>query len=122
MVIMKKCISDRNYLLRYPEFAAEETGGKKERQAAFRMNDFYVTMKNEIIAYCAEITAEHPRAMYIMDMDCTVGGELLPFSESAAFAMDVPLVVHIALALRIRPEPTRHRVMEHTWQGGELVK
>ncbi len=91
------------------------------------MNDFYETAVREILAYCGEITTEHPHALYILNGDCTVDAtegtdESAVPEEGEEFPLSAEVTVHLALTLRLRPEPTRRRGLVHTWQGGYLVK
>ena len=86
------------------------------------MNDFYEALVREIIAYCGELTSEHPKIMYMMDVECTVPDSDTPPAESEEISVDTPISVHIALVLRNRPAPTRRLSLVHTWKEGYLVK
>lgn len=129
MFYIKKCISDRHYILRYPEFSPEDCGKndhakRKELRAIGRMNDFYSTMRDEILAYCTKIASENPKAVYLMDFECTVSEEAgcRVLSDSEGIPLHIPITVRVALVLRNRPNPTRRQGLIHTWQGGYLVK
>ena len=122
MFYIKKCVSDRNYLLRYPEFAVGEHGTKKEEKAIRRMNDFYETMVGEIIAYCGELASEQKKILYMMDVECTLPGSDTMLTESEEISVDTPISVHLALVLRNRPAPTKRLSPVHTWKEGYLVK
>ncbi len=130
MVLINKCISHRNCLLRYPEFSeGEKTRDasakrikKKEIRTILGMNNFYTAMVNEIISYCTELTAEHPRAMYLMDTKCTLGNEPFSLPEGAEIPISTVLTVHITLSLRLRPNPTKHKTLIHTWKNGYLIQ
>ena len=122
MYIEKKCVSDKNYLIKYPEFVPGKPSNRKEKKAVRRMNGFYRSMIDEIISYGTEISREHPKAAYIINTECEISaaneGTVLNEGE---FALDTVVSVHIALILRLRPEPTRRRTMVHTWQRGFLL-
>lgn len=125
MYIEKKCISDKNYLIKYPEFVPGKQSNRKEKRAVRRMNGFYRSMMDEIIAYGTEISQDHPKAAYIMNAECEISTESAS-SEGAVlnegeFSPDAVVSVHIALILRLRPEPTRRRTMVHTWKRGFLL-
>lgn len=122
MFYIKKCVSDRNYLLRYPQFAVDEPGEKKEGNAIRRMNDFYEAMVREIIAYCGELTSEQKKILYMMDVECTLSGSDTTLTESEEISIHTPISVHLALVLRNRPAPTRRLSLVHTWKEGYLVK
>ncbi len=124
MYIIQKCVSDRHYLIRYPAFTAGENAKKREAGAVSRMNDFYDTLKNEIIAYCTELSGERPKVMYLVNTECTVteGENERPLGQGDEIPLDMTVTIRIALILRNRPEPTRRLGVVHTWQGGYLTK
>ena len=124
MFIIKKCVSDRHYLIRYPEFSPGDGAKKKEKAAVLRMNEFYDTLKREIMDYCGELVSEHPRVMYLADTECTSsdGEEERTHSDGEEIPWDSTVTVRVALVLRNRPEPTRRLGMVHTWKEGYLVK
>lgn len=115
MYYVMKCLSDRNYVLRYPEFFCAEGARGKERRAVTRMNGFYDAMAKEAAAYCAELAAEHPRVQY------SLTGEVASAAEGEAFAVTETIAVRVALTLRRRPEPTRRGGVVHRWQNGVLL-
>ncbi len=116
MYYVMKCLSDRNYTLRYPEFFCADGAKGHERRAVSRMNGFYDAMAKEVMAYCAELAAEHPRVQYFLT------GEVSPAAEGEAFAVTEPIAVRVALTLRRRPEPTGHGGVVHRWQNGVLLR
>lgn len=125
MYIEKKCVSDKNYLIKYPEFILGEKPNRREKKAVRRMNDFYKAMMDEIITYGTEISKDHPKAAYIMNAECAISAKSAADTEAGPQGTEIPLdavvSVHIALTLRLRPEPTRRRTMVHTWQRGFLL-
>ena len=88
------------------------------------MNDFYDTLKREIIAYCTELAADEPRVMYLADTECTVeeGEDERTLSDGDEIPFGCTVTVRVALNLRNRPEPTRRLGLVHVWKGGYLVK
>ena len=88
------------------------------------MNDFYNTMKDEILVYCKQLTAENPKVMYLMDVECTVSGEedSHALTNEENFSLERPMTVRISLILRNRPNPTKRHSITHIWQRGYLVK
>ncbi len=124
MYLIKKCRSERAYILRYPEFRCAEGAKRREQQAARRMNAFYEAALGEIVAYCGALAAENPRVLYILNGDCAVAAGDTAFvpAESEEFPLSAAITVHLALTLRLRPEPTRRRILTHTWRDGYLVK
>jgi len=124
MLYQKNCVSDRHYIIRYPAFSADKNAKRTEVQGILRMNGFYDTLKNEIIAYCGELSEKEPRMMYLADTECTVTEEEEEhtLSNGDEIPWDCPLTVRIALILRNRPEPTRRLGLVHRWVGGNLVK
>ncbi len=124
MFYRKICVSDRHYLIRYPAFSPAENAKKKEIQGTLRMNGFYDTLKNEIIAYCGDLSGEQPRVLYLADTDCTVTeGEVeRPLSDGEEIPLGCTVTVRVALVLRNRPEPTRRLSLVHRWVGGFLVR
>ncbi|MBE6599131.1 MAG: hypothetical protein E7638_06795 [Ruminococcaceae bacterium] len=114
---MKKCISDRNYILRYPEFACSDGAKRREKKAVRRMNRFYKTVTDEVIAYCGTVSAENPRVLYLLEAITDMDED-----ERENFTHLAPVTVTMTMILRNRPEPTRRKTAVHRWQNGFLMK
>ena len=124
MFYKKNCISDRHYIIRYPTFSPRENAKKKEIRAVFQMNGFYETLKTEIIAYCTEFSAGHPKAMYLADAECTArdeNGEKM-LDDGDEISLHSPVTVRVALVLRNRPDSSKRLSLVHVWLDGYLVK
>ena len=124
MFYKKICVSDRHYLIRYPAFVPADHGVKKEIRAIQRMNGFYDTLKNEIIAYCTELSAENQKILYLADTECTVTDE--NGERTLCDGDEIPpegiVTVRLSLVLRNRPNPSKRADAVYVWKGGYLVK